>query len=632
MKLIKIPEEKYDDFRLDVIFHAYNWDPQFSDNNTISKYALVITAEEHAGFIDLTERLHKETIEAELVLNRNQKVLKPLALPRKLRKELPGLINYQPDKHIRLMRFDFHPVKEGGWAVSEVNSDVPGGFAESSIIPGLAAGLFDGADYSYIDFGDKLAREIAKKAGSGGSVMLVHCTSYSDDRQVMQYLGDILESMGLRVIYAAADHLRFEDKKAVSILGGNEGQVDVIFRYAPLEWLVNMKPRYWKGYFDTVTTACNYPVSVFAQIKRFPLLWEKLQEMGVALHTWRELLPETRDVRDARGKQGYLYKPALGRVGEGITIKEACKDDELIKTMKDVRRRPKAYVAQKRFDSQPLVSEDGEIYHVCVGSFGLEGRAAGYYGRISKTPRIDSNAEDIPILIEGIGSAEDSINCSEIETRRKEIFKPWAPPGAKWTPWVRPAPFAVLTDFSPERTVANFTIEGLYYLDGFEANTAVFVDLPGHTGVCEGLALAGLGWQAVPLYNYTKAQQGSMALVDYHDIECALIWGAGILNSMEIPNGGPPAFLLDSNRRNMHKMNAGIFDNSWDIFLQDVPSAEFLIKNGIDKIIVRGKAIQKDLAGILFGYQKKGIKILFTDGFSKPRFTTIRKPNRRFRS
>ena len=34
-----------------------------------------------------------------------------------------------------LMRYDFHPVKEGDWAVSEVNSDVPGGFAEASLMP-----------------------------------------------------------------------------------------------------------------------------------------------------------------------------------------------------------------------------------------------------------------------------------------------------------------------------------------------------------------------------------------------------------------------------------------------------------------------------------------------------------------
>lgn len=35
MKLVPIPEKKYKDYRLDVIFNCYKWDPQFLDNNTI---------------------------------------------------------------------------------------------------------------------------------------------------------------------------------------------------------------------------------------------------------------------------------------------------------------------------------------------------------------------------------------------------------------------------------------------------------------------------------------------------------------------------------------------------------------------------------------------------------------------
>ncbi len=43
MRLVAIPKEKYKDYRLDLMFKAYKWDPQFLDNNTIAKYALVIT-------------------------------------------------------------------------------------------------------------------------------------------------------------------------------------------------------------------------------------------------------------------------------------------------------------------------------------------------------------------------------------------------------------------------------------------------------------------------------------------------------------------------------------------------------------------------------------------------------------
>ena len=84
MKLVTIPEEKYNDYRLDVMFDCYKWDPQFLDNNTIAKYALVISKEEHEMLQKLTEDIDKETIEAEEFINKNLKVAKKLALPKKI--------------------------------------------------------------------------------------------------------------------------------------------------------------------------------------------------------------------------------------------------------------------------------------------------------------------------------------------------------------------------------------------------------------------------------------------------------------------------------------------------------------------------------------------------------------------
>ena len=94
---------------------------------------------------------------------------------------------------------------------------------------------------------------------------------------------------------------------------------------------------------------------------------------------------------------------------------------------------------------------------------------------------------------------------------------------------------------------------------------------------------------------------------------------------MEISNDAPPTFLLDSNRMNRFKMNVSVFDNSWDIYAQDLPSAEYFLKNGINKIIVRGEKIQKDLRKILYKFQKKGIKILYTNGYEEPKGVKIKK-------
>lgn len=419
MRLVPIPTSEYDEYRLKLMFDCYKWDPQFLDNNTVARYALVITQEEHKQLARLTEALDKETREAEKFLNSNQHLAVPLKLTKQLLCDIKKMSNYDQEKHIRLTRYDFHPVSdfEGGWAISEVNSDVPGGFAEASLMP-LAAiesiykaqeksSIMEKESYHIVSFGDVMIESVKKKVKAGGRIMMVHCTCYSDDRQVMQYLGDRLEAEGYEIIYGAVEHVNFKDNKAYSVMDGNEGQLDAVFRFTPLEWFKDIKPKRWRGYFDTETVSCNYPISIYAQTKRFPLVWDALEDHGISMSTWRSLLPKTVDVKRIVGRENYIYKPAYGRVGDGISIREALDIKEYEKIMKDVSRHPSRYVAQKKFTSISLKGENGEEYHVCLGSYAIDGLHGGYYARISSTPRIDSNAADIPVLIEG-GDSYDS--------------------------------------------------------------------------------------------------------------------------------------------------------------------------------------------------------------------------------
>lgn len=400
MKLVSIPKDKFENYRLDAIFDCYKWDPQFLDDNTLAKHVLVLTEDEYKEVAKLTEALDIETRASEEFLNNNLKLSKKLELPKKIYSDLKNMKNYNSDNNIRLMRYDFHPTVEGKWAISEVNSDVPGGFAEASLLPKLAIKVLKNKNYYSIDFGDILANSISKKVKPNGTIMFVHCTSYSDDRQVMQYIGDKMSRLGFKSIYGAIDHLKFENKKAISILDGYEGMVDCIFRFTPLEWLKDIKPKTWGGYFDTITPSCNHPIAIFAQTKRFPLIWNILEKNGIKLDTWKNLLPDTIEVKEAKGKNDYIYKPACGRVGEKISIKEACSKDEYKEILKDVKRHPKNYLAQKKFNSKPLISPEGEEYHVCLGSYTVDLKHAGFYARISKKNRIDSNASDIPVVIE----------------------------------------------------------------------------------------------------------------------------------------------------------------------------------------------------------------------------------------
>lgn len=215
----------------------------------------------------------------------------------------------------------------------------------------------------------------------------------------MQYLGDQMEQRGYHALYGAIDHLRFQNQEAISILDGHQGKVDGIVRFTPLEWVKDIKPKTWSGYFDTTTPSCNHPIAIFAQTKRFPFVWEQLESYGLSFSTWRKLLPNTIEVTK-KVPPGYLYKPAWGRVGEKISIQEACEEGEYQKILKEVKRHPKRYILQKQFSSQLLESPEGEWFHVCIGSYAVDGKHAGFYARMSRKLRIDSDAEDIPVLIE----------------------------------------------------------------------------------------------------------------------------------------------------------------------------------------------------------------------------------------
>ena len=211
----------------------------------------------------------------------------------------------------------------------------------------------------------------------------------------------------------------------------------------------------------------------------------------------------------------------------------------------------------------------------------------------------------------------------------KDIFKLWAPINAKWTDWVRPVAFIELNHLTEINFHHKFEIPNINYIDELASNTAYIIDLPSYDGIMEGLGFARLGYRPIPLYNGTNPQSNAMALVDNKGIQDALVWGALQLEKMEINENALPVFLVDSNRLLRFKMNSSVYDNSWDLYDQDLPSYEYFLKNGIDRIVVRGEALQRDLKRILYKFQKNGISILLTNGYEKTKKIHIRKPPRK---
>ena len=88
MKLIPVRKDLYEEYRLTLMFDCYKWDPQFLDHNTVARYALALTREEHEELMGLTEALDRETRAAELFLNTHPKIARPLELPGSMRREI----------------------------------------------------------------------------------------------------------------------------------------------------------------------------------------------------------------------------------------------------------------------------------------------------------------------------------------------------------------------------------------------------------------------------------------------------------------------------------------------------------------------------------------------------------------
>jgi glutathionylspermidine synthase len=393
--LLPIPKDKYKDYRNKVIFNCFKWDPQVGDVNTISDSVVVIDSNTAKKLALWSEQLARETVLMEEALLKKPSLYKTLGLPKALKKALSLASDFHQEEHVRLMRFDFHPTMDG-WAISEVNSDVPGGFAEASAFPELAASYLDGVK-PYGNAAQSLVTAFEEKLTAGSRIGFVHATSYSDDRQVMEFLSHSFNHAGFKSAMISPDHLSWYQDKAHCIAQGQEGPIDGIVRFYPTEWLYNLqKSSGWSNYFKSKTPSCNHPAVVLTQSKRLPLVWDKLD---VAVPTWKALLPDTADPRTVDWKKDdWILKPAFGRVGEDISIREVITPKEWKSISWSARLYPLDWIAQRRFKSLPLKSPQGDV-HLCIGVFTIEGKFAGAYGRISSYPRIDANAKDIAILI-----------------------------------------------------------------------------------------------------------------------------------------------------------------------------------------------------------------------------------------
>lgn len=205
---------------------------------------------------------------------------------------------------------------------------------------------------------------------------------------------------------------------------------------------------------------------------------------------------------------------------------------------------------------------------------------------------------------------------------RDEAFAAWAPKGFVWTPWVKPVLFSY-ADHADPREVPIVEPAWVGDIGPFEEDApkdhphrssartrdvAIVVDLAGAASVRGGVALLGLNFFPVPLFN---ALPHTMAIVPMMPIIEAIVSTTALRARSTVSRDASPAFLLDSRRRGEGiNLMPGRFDNRSMPFATDFPSATTLMNAGLRRVVVvHEDALAADVVGILFAWQRAGMTI-----------------------
>jgi glutathionylspermidine synthase len=386
------------EIRRKLILDCCKWDPQVEDVSSVASFPVLIGRRCWRELCKLAEALSTELFAAERELIFRPELHRVLGVPWKVRqlfRDIDGFDMAPPI--VRSLRFDFHWTLDG-WRISEVNSDVPGGFAEGSMLSRLMCADACGSVVPD-DPGARWADAMEDVVGEG-HVALLAAPGFMEDQQVVSYLAKQLNERGFRTHLARPEQLGWDDDRAKLACAWYEGSLSAIVRFYQAEWLANLsRPCPWQKLFvGSRTPVTNPGVAVLTESKRFPLVWD---ELSCSLPTWRRLLPESRDPRDAPWQRdgGWLLKTPYCNTGDTVTARDLCTPLQWMATLFSVRLRPHQWVAQRRFEPTPIESPLGPVYP-CVGVYTINGRSAGAYTRISSRTVVDYRAVDAALLIE----------------------------------------------------------------------------------------------------------------------------------------------------------------------------------------------------------------------------------------
>jgi glutathionylspermidine synthase len=371
--------------------HA-KWDVQVGDINALAPFPLIIEASTWRQLTGLAEQLFGETLALEQALLERPALHAAIGLAAPLRRLFAN--GTPTPAAARIMRFDFHYTSEG-WRISEVNSDVPGGYTEATAFTRMMAEHVPDARPAG-DPSRALVDAMVGALGKHATIALINAPGHMEDHQVVAHLAACLRAEGLRAGVVSLRELRWRAGRAHLL--ADEG-VDAIVRYYQVEWLARL-PRGgpWQSMFvDGRTPVANPGLAALSESKRLPLIWDELR---VALPTWRHLLPETRALSDAPWltDDGWLLKSAYSNNGDTVSIRGAMTRGAWAKRLAEVALNPRSWVAQRRFTVVPVAHESGPLFP-CIGVYVIDGKAAGAYARLANGAIVDGRARDVALLV-----------------------------------------------------------------------------------------------------------------------------------------------------------------------------------------------------------------------------------------
>jgi glutathionylspermidine synthase len=367
------------------------------DYFNLARFPQLMEPEEWQTLATLSEKLTKEALAAEREIVLRADLYQKLGLPRDIAKAMQGCARQGcPEGAARVMRFDFHFTPEG-WRITEVNADVMGGFIEGGSFTELMAPYYPHFS-TPPNPASAYAEAVLRATRENALIVIVRNTLLARYRGIKSIAREV-RRQGMRAVMRQPGQISWRSNFAEFAGHRAAGKPDLLIRFYNADWLPRLYHRsQWAPWFCGGKTPVSNPACCMViQSKRWPLVWDELR---ASMSTWRSLLPETQCPSELAPKSlaEWVIKPVWGRAGAAVGIAGVTEEGAYKRILKRARRDPTGWVAQRRFESVAVPTEEGPR-HICLGVFTIDGRAAGAYGRMALKPLVDGYAEEIALLI-----------------------------------------------------------------------------------------------------------------------------------------------------------------------------------------------------------------------------------------